>query len=108
MTRSVRAPAQPRNGLYGAVVRGPIAPVCREGVPCTEPVAGMRLTFIRASTARRTTTDRSGRYRIALPSGLYAIRTNATPFGRVPTPATARVPRGRFVRLNLEIDTGIR
>ena len=36
-------------GLRGYVKRGPTMPVCRVGVPCTEPAAGVKLFFSRKS-----------------------------------------------------------
>ena len=42
------------SGLHGVVMRGPTTPVCRVGVPCSEPAAGATIGF-----------DRNGR-RVAL------------------------------------------
>lgn len=103
------APAQVSSGLHGVVTRGPTTPVCFVGVPCTEPAAGVWLTFTRpGAPARRARTGPDGRYRIRLAPGAYSVRTSAAPFGRIPKPARVRVPRGRFARVDLSIDTGIR
>jgi hypothetical protein len=99
----------PRSGLYGVVTRGPITPVCREGVPCNGPAVGVTLRFLRAGReVARTRTGPQGRYRIALERGTYAVRTLQKMFGRVPAPARVVVERGRFRRIDFFIDTGIR
>jgi hypothetical protein len=100
--------AAPRSGLYGVVMRGPVTPVCRVGVPCDEPAAATTILFVRAHRAARVKTDASGRYRIRLAPGLYAVRTAHTGLGSLVEPRRVRVPRGRFAHANLFIDTGIR
>jgi hypothetical protein len=100
--------APQRSGLHGTVSRGPITPVCREGVACDAPAPNIILTFSRAGRVRMTRTDRQGAYRIELPPGIYAVRTNAKPFGQIPHPATVHVRVGRTDKINLTIDTGIR
>jgi hypothetical protein len=103
------APARDSSGLHGVVTRGPTTPVCLVGVPCTEPAAGILLTFTRpGAPARSVRTGTRGGYRIRLAPGAYSVRTSAAPFGRIPKPARVRVPRGRFARVDLSIDTGIR
>ena len=64
-------------GLKGRVMRGPIMPVCRVGVPCEEPARGVKLIFTRSGKViGRTTTNQKGYYRIALKSGPYSVRTD--------------------------------
>jgi hypothetical protein len=100
--------ASPPSGLHGTVRRGPITPVCREDVPCDAPAPDIVLTFSRTGLARTTRTDRHGTYRIALPPGIYAVRTNAKPFGQTPRPAKVHVRAGRTDEIVFTIDTGIR
>lgn len=95
------------SGLHGTVVRGPISPVCRDNVPCDAPAPGVALTFVRAGVARATRTDANGRYRIALPAGIYALRPTAAQLGQT-SPTKVRVRVGRFDRVDFTIDTGIR
>ena len=99
----------PRSGLYGIVLKGPIVPVCREGVPCDAP-AQVTLVFSRfgRDTARARTTA-AGRYRVALAPGYYAVRT-VERIGITPNirPAHVHVRNDHFDRLNFSIDTGIR
>jgi hypothetical protein len=94
--------------IHGTVTRGPIAPVCRIGTPCTAPAKHVTLYFTRNSTTRSTTTDARGRYTIQLPAGLYAVKTGLRPFGRVPQPRTVRVRAAQSTRADFTIDTGIR
>jgi len=99
------AATQP-SGLFGRVTRGPLTPVCRVGIPCTGPAAKVSIVFLqRGRPAGHTTTDRAGKYRLALAPGVYTVRIAA---GRGSSPTTARVRAGRFARLNFSLDTGIR
>ena len=90
--------------LTGSVTRGPVTPVCREGVPCSEPAANVRLTFVRGGASVSVRTDASGRYRIRLASGTYIVRSSA---GMSITPAKVWV-RAALPRRNFAIDTGLR
>jgi hypothetical protein len=94
--------------LHGTVMRGPIAPVCRIGMPCSAPAKNVTLSFTRNGATRSTRTDDRGRYSIRLPAGVYAVKTNQRPFGLFPQPRTARVRAGRSTRVDFAIDTGIR
>src|SRR5690348_9892054 len=82
--------AVPGSGLYGTVMRGPVTPVCRVGVPCYARAPNVVFTFSRASFVRETRTDKQGAYRVALPPGIYSVRTNSKPFGQMPRPAQVR------------------
>jgi Carboxypeptidase regulatory-like domain len=94
------------SGVHGVVMRGPIMPVCMEGVPCSAPAAHARVSFFRGGRGYRTTTDAGGRYRIALVPGRYTVHVTGDHFGVRPTSVV--VPRGRFARQNLYVETGIR
>ena len=103
------ADATTPSGLYGTVTKGPTQPVCRQGVPCSGPAAGITLTFRRNTDAvARVRTSSLGRYRIRLAPGVYTVTTNAKPFGVIPFPRRAWVAPARFRRVDFEIDTGIR
>ena len=98
------------SGLYGKAVIAPASPVCQEGVPCSRPAKGFRLRFFRGTRhVADTRTDSAGRFRIALAPGIYSIGS-PTPKRVYPhiRPRTATVPRGRYARLNVTIDVGIR
>lgn len=95
-------------GLQGFVSKGPTMPVCRLGEPCTAP-AQVTLLFRRAGHVYRTRTSATGRYRIRLPPGYYAV-TTAERIGirRNVRPGAIHVRRGHVDRLDFSIDTGIR
>jgi len=70
------------NGLFGSVRKGPVMPVCQQGVPCDAP-AQVTLVFSRSTAFGGTTqadpvsvrSNKNGRYRIALAPGYYATGT---------------------------------
>jgi hypothetical protein len=93
-----------RSGLYGDVTRGPISPVCVAEQPCDEPAAGAVLVFSREGREIvRAKAKVDGSYRVRIPAGVYVVRA-----GRRVEPAKVRVLRGRMLRVNFSIDTGIR
>ena len=95
------------SGLRGLVTRGPTAPVCVAGQPCSEPAKNVLLLFSRSGrVVRRVTTNEKGRYRVALAPGVYAVRRQS--IGRGLEPLRARVVANRFRRVDFSIDTGIR
>jgi hypothetical protein len=97
-----------RAGLHGLVMRGPIAPVCRTGVPCSQPAAKALLLFTRSGGAAvRVRTDRHGRYRVSLAPGAYRV-TVPRREGVAVAPSRTTVVSGRTRRVDLDIDTGIR
>jgi len=90
--------------LHGTVNVGPVTPVCRVGVPCAKPAAGVVLTFTRGTHAFKAKTDTRGRYVITLAAGTYAVRAS-TGMRISPTQVTARA--GSHLQ-SFAIDTGIR
>jgi hypothetical protein len=94
--------------LHGTVMRGPIAPVCRLGTPCSAPAKNVTLSFTRNGSTHSTKTDDRGRYSIHLAAGVYTVKTNQRPFGLFPQPRTARVRAGQSTRVDFAVDTGIR
>ena len=106
---AVSAGGSTRSGLYGTVTRGPTKPVCEVDQPCEEPAARVTLVFSRnGREVRRARTNDEGRYRVTLAPGRYVVRTTARALLRIVEPTRVRVPRGRYARVNLSIDTGIR
>jgi Carboxypeptidase regulatory-like domain len=97
-------------GLHGTVVRAPTTPVCRVGIPCSAPAAGVVLIFSRDGKAvARATTSARGFYAVTLPPGRYAVRTRTAPkIGTGLRPAAVTVPTRARVRVNFTLDTGIR
>ena len=106
------ADATRTSGLWGVATRGPVAPVCRAGTPCTAPAVGVRLLFSRGGVVRGgAVTTALGRYRITLQPGVYSITLARTIAGRpgfLHEPLTVRVVAGRYRRADVSIDTGIR
>lgn len=94
--------------LHGTVTRGPIAPVCRIGTPCTAPAKHVTLFFTRNGTTHSTMTDAQGRYRLRLTAGVYAVKTDQRRFGMIPQPRSVTVRAGIDRRINFTVDTGIR
>jgi hypothetical protein len=94
--------------LHGHVMRGPIAPVCRIGVPCEAPAAHTTIFFTRLGGTTKTVTDARGYYRIRLKAGVYAVRTKRQAIGRGLEPSSTRVLAGRDRRTDFHLDTGIR
>jgi hypothetical protein len=93
-------------GIRGLVTRGPITPVCQEGVPCSAPAKHLKITFVRAGIAKSVVTGSNGRYSILLAPGTYAVRFPTARFGF--RPRTALVVAGRMSTRDFSIDTGIR
>ena len=75
-------------------------------MPCTAPAAKATLVFSRSGLMRKATTDGHGKYRIALSPGRWSLRVENARFGW--TPRTVTVPVGRYGRVNVNVDTGIR
>jgi Carboxypeptidase regulatory-like domain len=103
------APAATGSGLHGRVLIDPATPVCRAGTDCTAPAKGVRLRFSRqgrlVATAR---TDSSGRYRVTLRPGTYAVAVARQAVGRGLEPRRVIVRAGRYRRVDFSLDIGIR
>jgi hypothetical protein len=79
------------------------------GQPCSEPAAGVRLTFRRGgAVSKSVVTGDKGTYRVLLAAGVYTVRVSPrSQIGRM-TPATVTVRRAAAQRQDFAIDTGIR
>ena len=93
-------------GLRGLVTRGPITPVCQEGVSCSAPSKHTTLVFTRDGVSKSVVTGEDGRYSVVLAAGTYVVRIPSARFGFRPRSAT--VVAGRMTVRNFSIDTGIR
>jgi len=104
------------NGLFGSVRKGPVMPVCQQGVPCDAP-AQLTLVFSRSTSLPNSTatgrvtvkSDRNGRYRIALAPGYYDVAaTKKVGTTKLPKPHAVHVRKGHWDRIDFAFDTGIR
>ena len=102
--------ATPSTGLVGAVVRGPVAPVCAEGMPCTAPFSAHFTVRLGSRVVASFQSDASGRYTVRLEPGTYRIVPGAD--APIIDPAsqsrTAIVGSSGLTTVDLEFDTGIR
>jgi hypothetical protein len=106
LVTGVFASAAPAPTLVHGVVRiGPTTPVCRAGLPCDKPAAGVVLTFAHSERLVRTTTDAKGRYRVSLAPGRWTARTRT---GMRIMPQTFVIPHASTALRDFSIDTGIR
>ena len=102
--------------LEGHVTIGPLTPVVQEGVP--EPtvapdVYAARQVVVYAADGRRELArvqiDSHGDYRVALPVGSYLVDVNHVSIGGgIGLPQQVEIVEGETIRLDIEIDTGIR
>jgi len=96
------------SGLRGKVSVSPARPVCIEGQPCSKPAPGVLIVFRRnGHTVARVTTRADATYRVTLAPGTYTVAAPQYRRGSGVTPHSVRVQKGRFARVDLEIDTGI-
>ena len=97
------------SGIAGVVTRGPAQPVCRVGVPCSEPAAAVAVVVTRGgAVVARAVTARDGRFRLRLRPGAYVVAVaRRAPIG-CSAPKAAVVRTGRFTLVRLMIDSGIR
>ena len=95
------------SGLRGVVMRGPTTPVCHDDA-CEAPAKGLVLQFRRNGQIKaQIRTNQTGRYRVTLRPGRYAVTTPALRPQQRLTPQLVRVPRGRVGRVDLHLDTGL-
>jgi hypothetical protein len=91
-------------------MEGPTSPVCKIGVPCERPVAGLVLEFKRGgSVIARVKTSAKGTYRVRLRAASYSVTT--VPPRRVGTgltPKSVRVRKALITRRDFHLDTGLR
>ena len=97
--------ASARSGVEGIVLRGPIAPVCIAGSPCSAPAANVTVQALRnGDVVAQTTTDREGRFTLSLTAGDYTVQA----LGRGTEPRPVHVVAPKLAEIAFFIDTGIR
>jgi len=102
------------SGIRGRVTSSPTCPV--ETIPPSPQCAprGLRATLRitrNGSLVKRLTTDASGRFSVSLRPGRYRVRArpaSGSQFPSCPGAVTAKVSAGRFARVAIDCDSGIR
>lgn len=97
-------------GIRGYVTLGPTCPVQRVGETCERPYAAtMSLRRLGSTAPARTVrSGDDGRFRVALRVGRYRLTPrHSAPFPHA-EPQTVIVRAGRFTRVTVAFDTGIR
>ncbi|MGW0765515.1 carboxypeptidase-like regulatory domain-containing protein [Streptomyces sp. NPDC002676] len=107
------APTASGSGIEGRTLVDGGCPVVREHSPCPDRPLSARLTITRGDPEQKitgTTSGADGHFRISLPPGTYTIHpanlTGAvTPIAQ---PVTVTVTSGRFTKVVIHFDSGIR
>ena len=104
--------ASPIGGISGTALAGPTCPVERPGDPAcaARPVAGATIRIRDATGSELATivTDATGRFRVALPPGVYTVVGQPVE-GLMGNPGPVDVEVGEAdVTIELSYDTGIR
>jgi hypothetical protein len=97
-------------GIFGTVRAGPICPVEQVGSPCPpQPWSGTVRATAADGHSFETTTDEAGSYALSVPAGSYTV-VAVTEDGTLPmgVPNDAVVGDDARIRVDLEVDTGIR
>lgn len=98
-----KACASARSGVEGVVLRGPTAPVCVAGSPCTAPAPDVTVQALQhGSLVATTTTNHDGRFTLSLEAGDYAVRALGS------EPKDVHVSASELTEVAFLIDTGIR
>jgi len=95
----------------GAVMRGPITPVCRIDVPCDAPFAAAFTVQQGGHQVSQFQSDSSGQFTVYLEPGVYTVVPNADAPLISPTSQTKSVTvenTGGLTSVRLVFDTGIR
>ncbi len=100
----------PTTGLQGTVTRGPIAPTCQVGSPCTAPVAGTFAVWRGTVPVTTFRSDSIGRYAVALDPGTYTLiaGSDVPVFDPNERQRTATVGPSGYTVFDMTFDTGIR
>lgn len=98
-----------RGTIAGQVTRGPIMPVCREGVPCDGPFAGAKVIVRGAGGGEaRAVADEAGAFRVDVAAGHYTVGVEVE--GMLPhcQQVDVTVVASETARADIGCDTGIR
>jgi len=97
-------------GLEGVVRRGPIMPVCRDGVPCDAPFSATFEVRDGERIVARFRSDSAGHFLVAVAPGDYLVAPDpfAPPVGFLPQTHAVTVGPDGLTHVELDFDTGIR
>jgi len=100
----------PDSGIEGLVSIGPVSPVSQPGEPDSRPYSA-ELSIIRLSDGEeiaRVTSADDGRFRVPLAPGRCLVEPQqGQPFPTAPSQEVT-VDAGRFTRIQVDYDSGIR
>jgi hypothetical protein len=106
------------SGIEGIVLAGPTCPVERADSPCPDRPVSLRIGVFPVRSGINTppqltfTSGEDGRFRVAVPPGMYVLETACGPQSCTPLPqlkpAAVAVQAGRYTDVTLSADTGIR
>lgn len=108
---TVASPAPAGSGVAGHVRVAPSCPgPARPGQACVAPFAGARLQLRTPAgkLLRRDSAAEDGTFKIAAPPGRYVLQVEVEGLYPRCEPAPLRVVKGRWTRLTLECDSGMR
>jgi len=97
-------------GLTGTVLRGPVTPVCQEGVPCDAPFSATFEVHRNGREVATFTSDAQGHFSVSLAPGAYRIVPTSSSGLMNPSAQAKDVqvgPEG-ITSVQLLFDTGIR
>ncbi len=105
--------AQPQGTLSGTVVAGPTCPVERADQPCPPRPVPNRQVMIETpggAVVTKATTDQNGRFQVALAPGTYEVQVapGTSPFPIQRARQSVTITAGQMVKIQIELDTGIR
>lgn len=99
-----------QNGITGIVLAGPQCPAEVIGRSCPPRAVSARVTVTNqlGRNIATFTSDTHGHFRVRLAPGTYELITTQTHQPQLLRPVRVTVKRGRYTRLRLLLDTGIR
>ncbi len=108
---TLASPSPADSGVAGYVRVAPSCPgPTRPGQACVAPFAGARLQLRTPAgkVVRRDSAAEDGVFRIAAPPGRYVLQVEVDGLYPRCEPTPLRIVKGRWTRLTLECDSGMR
>jgi hypothetical protein len=109
MLRWQDARVAPAGGIAGQVMIGPTCPVVRDGEACPDRPFTARLLVrpVQGASPREVRADAQGRFRVALPPGVYIIEPEPEGIAMAPHQEVT-VAAGAWTAVTISYDSGIR